>query len=190
MTERIDAQFPILAEPYNGHDIYLRSDFRFEVAGPHFNDLKPRERIFEALSDAKAKVKELEEDHQKEIALKTKLHLSIVTDLGGIQIVDKISRSNSRIVGIPDNVKSVYPNVPHVVEAVRRRNQLRDEVEAISKILLPLEIAAGRGWTRERIAVEELPEYNKKLADEYAAKLKLAKEGVEPIPHANLKVVE
>jgi hypothetical protein len=187
--DRIDAQFPILVKEITGHTIHLLANFRFQVTGPHFAHLKERETIFDAVTDAEAAIRKLESDHQAELSMKVKLHLSIIDDEGHNQIADKINRSDSRISGVPTGIRNVYPSLAHVVEMVHRRNKLLSELNAIKKALDPLAIAAVRTYGGGRISVEELPDYNKRLADEYAAKLKLAKESI-PEPKSNLKVVD
>lgn len=186
MTKSHDPHdFPILVRELSGHIVTMDENFRFIVNGPLVKDLKEREKTHDSALDAVAQIRHLEAEDQKEKDLKVKLHIGVVRDDGGLEVIDRINRVNGCIAGIDLSVnKYVYPNVPHVVELVRRRNNLQEELTKIKRELEPLQVAISRTYSfARRIEVDDLPAANRKLSEELTEKYKLATDSTPDVPH-------
>jgi len=182
--------FPLFVEELLGHTINLMANFRFEVEGPYFAHKPPRDKIFDALTDAHGEIRKFHAEHLKEEALKIRLDLRVMCPDGSLVTVNKINRTTGAIAGIPGGYNFVYPYSQEVREKIVRRVDLAKELKDIDESLEKVKIRVSRHYSR--IDVDDLPMISSALQRDYNTALEeLAKLiDLEKVTKPQLKVVK
>jgi len=167
-----------ITREFAGHTITLTEDLRFEVTGPEFVSVRqPRDRVFDALTDAKANIMERIKESEKVAALKINFRFDLVDANGKTYEVTRINRTTGLLV--ESQSRELYPNTKWVRDMIARRRAARLELDEIDNKLRSLQISNQRGYGR--ITADELPSTIKVLQEHYNAAVKAEREFTAPV---------
>lgn len=131
-----------LKKEYGEHTITFDPEtWTITVQGPEF-DSSRYDATFRSLRDAQEEITKRVRDTNTLKSQNVRLSITALDHNGNMVQIDRINRSTGKTMGTDSN--HIYPDVTWLREALRRRAQLRREIEQIGTLLAGFEVRTTR----------------------------------------------
>lgn len=175
-----DKESTPLYREYRRHKIeFSLSDLKFHVTGPEFEKLKTEYCIFPSFDEARVRIDKEADDSLRMKAKNLQFDETVLTENGDEATITKINRNDGNINGIEGHF--IYPNIPWVAAALKRKIALRAELNEIESRISDLNISISRSYGR--ISADE---YLKKVEYLLEAISKKREQALQNVPANNL----